>query len=139
MEFKRLNNVYAVRLEPGDEIIASLAELCRKEKIMAATVQGLGAVNDVTVGYYSLEEKRYFPKRFMQQFEMIALNGNITRKDGEPYLHLHIALSDENYKFFGGHLNSAVISITAEIYINILDGEINRRVNPETSLNILDI
>ena len=70
---------------------------------------------------------------------MISLNGNITRKDGCPYLHLHIALSDENYNLYGGHLNSAVISITAEIYINILNGEINRRVNPETSLNILDI
>lgn len=139
MEYKKIDSVYAVRLEPGEEIVASLAELCEKEKIMAATVQGIGAVNDVNIGYYSLEEKRYFPERLKKQFEMISLNGNITRKDGCPYLHLHIALSDENYNLYGGHLNSAVISITAEIYINILNGEINRRVNPETSLNILDI
>lgn len=110
-----------------------------QEDIKSATVQGLGAVNDVDVGYYSLEEKRYFTKIFNQQFEMISLNGNITRKDGIPYLHLHIALSDENYKFYGGHLNRAVISITAEIYVNVLNGEVNRRINPETSLNILDI
>lgn len=139
MEYKKFDNVYAVRLEPGDEIIASLTELCNKEKILSATVQGIGAVNDVTVGYYSLEEKRYFTKNFRQQFEMIALNGNVTRKDGEPYLHLHIALSDEHYKFYGGHLNNAVISITAEIYISALNGELNRRINPETSLSILDI
>ena len=78
-------------------------------------------------------------KVFNQQFEMIALNGNITRKDGKPYLHLHIALSDENYSVFGGHLNSAVVSITAEIYVTALNGEVNRRVNPETNLNIFDI
>lgn len=139
MEYKRIDNVYVVRLDVDDEIMTSLTDLCNKENIRSATVQGLGAVNDVTVGYYSLEEQRYFPKTFNQQFEMIALNGNITRKDGEPYLHLHIALSDENYRFFGGHLNSAVISITAEIYVTVLNGEVNRRVNPETNLNIFDI
>ena len=139
MEFKRIDNVYAVRLDVGDEIIESLSLLCKKENIRTATVQGLGAVNDVTVGYYSLEEKKYFQKSFNQQFEMIALNGNITRKDDEPYLHLHIALSDENYKFYGGHLNRAVISITAEIFVTVLHGEVNRRINPETSLNVFDI
>ena len=139
MEYKRINDVFVVRLDVGDEIITSLTELCNAEDIKSATVQGLGAVNDVDVGYYSLEEKRYFTKIFNQQFEMISLNGNITRKDGIPYLHLHIALSDENYKFYGGHLNRAVISITAEIYVNVLNGEVNRRINPETSLNILDI
>ena len=113
MEYKRIDDVYVVRLDVGDEIMTSLTDLCNKENIRSATVQGLGVVNDVTVGYYSLEEQRYFPKTFNQQFEMIALNGNITRKDGEPYLHLHIALSDGNYRFFGGHLNNAVISITA--------------------------
>lgn len=139
MEYKRIDNVYVIRLDVGDEIMASLTELCNKENIRSATVQGLGAVNDVTVGYYSLEEGRYFPKTFNQQFEMIALNGNITRKDDIPYLHLHIALSDENYSFFGGHLNNAVISVTAEIYVTVLNGEVNRRVNPKTNLNIFDI
>ncbi len=139
MEYKRTDNVCVVRLDVGDEIVESLTQLCIAEGIKSATVQGLGAVNDVSVGYYSLEEKKYFPEVFKKQFEMIALNGNITRKDDMPYLHLHIALSDENYKFYGGHLNYAVISITAEIYVNILDCNINRRVNPETGLNILDI
>lgn len=139
MEHKRIDNVYVIRLDVGDEIMASLTELCNKENIRSATVQGLGAVNDVTVGYYSLEEGRYFQKTFKQQFEMIALNGNITRKDDIPYLHLHIALSDENYNFYGGHLNEAFISITAEIYVTVLNGEISRRVNPETNLNIFDI
>lgn len=139
MEYRRIDGVYVVRLDVGDEIVKSLTTLCDNENIRSATVQGLGAVNDVNVGYYSLEKKQYLTKVFNQQFEMIALNGNITRKDGKPYLHLHIALSDENYSVFGGHLNSAVVSITAEIYVTALNGEVNRRVNPETNLNIFDI
>jgi predicted DNA-binding protein with PD1-like motif len=139
MEYKLIDNTYVVRLDVGDEIIGSLATLCKKEKIQAATVQGLGAVDNVTVGYYSIEEGRYLPKTFNKQFEMIALNGNISVKDNEPYLHLHIALSDESYAIFGGHLNYAVISITAEIFVTKLDGYIGRRVNEKTQLNIFDI
>ena len=139
MKYKLIDNTYVVRLEVGDEIITSLTSLCKAENIQAATVQGLGAVDNVTVGYYSTAENRYLTKTFNKQFEMIALNGNISVKDDEPYLHLHIALSDENYMFFGGHLNSAVISITAEIFVTKIDGIIGRRVNEETKLNIFDI
>ena len=139
MEYKLIDNTYVVRLDVGDEIMLSLADLCRKEKIKAASVQGIGATDNVTVGYYSTAEKRYFNKTFNQQFEIISLNGNISEKDGEPYLHLHIALSDENYLFYGGHLNNAVISITAEIFVTKLDGSINRRVNTKTNLNIFDV
>lgn len=139
MEYKLIDNTYVVRLDVGDEIMESLTALCKKEDIKAATVQGLGATNNVTVGYYSTVAKKYFPKTFNQQFEIISLNGNISVKDDEPYLHLHIALSDENYTFFGGHLNNAVISITAEIFVTKLNGMLNRRVNEETQLNIFDI
>ena len=139
MEYKKIENVYVVRLDVGDEIFESLTKICKKENILSATVQGLGAVDDVTVGYYSISEEKYLNKTFNHQFEMIALNGNITKKDGEPYLHLHIALSDENFTFIGGHLNRAVISITAEIFITVLSEEVNRRINPKTKLNIFDI
>ena len=139
MEYKLIDNTYVVRLDVGDEIMESLTILCKNENIQAATVQGLGATNNVTVGYYSTVAKKYFPKTFNQQFEIISLNGNISVKDNKPYLHLHIALSDENYTFFGGHLNSAVISITAEIFVTKLNGSVNRRVNEDTKLNIFDI
>ena len=139
MEYKVIDNTYVVRLDVGDEIMESLTVLCKKENIKAATVQGLGATDNVTVGYYSTVANRYFSRTFNEQFEIISLNGNISVKDNEPYLHLHIALSDENYTFFGGHLNNAVISITAEIFVVKLDGIIGRRVNEKTNLNIFDV
>lgn len=139
MKYQRMNDTYAVRLEVGDEIIKSIAELCKKEGIKTAVVRGIGAVNRVDIGYYSTEDMMYHNKVFEHQYEIIDLNGNITVKNDEPYLHLHIALSDENYSFIGGHLNSAVISITGEIFITVADGVIERRINPDTGLNILDV
>lgn len=139
MKYERINDTYVIRLEVGDEIVAAIKELCKAEKIKTATVRGIGAVNKAEIGYYSTDDQRYHSKSFEHQYEMIDLNGNVTTKDGDPYIHLHVALSDENYSFIGGHLNSAVISITAEIFVTVLDGVISRRINPDTGLNILDI
>ena len=139
MNYIKTDNIYVVRLDIGDEILSSLTQLCNAENICTAAVQGIGAVDNVTVGFYSTEEKKYFSKTFNQQFEIVSLNGNVTRKDDEPYLHLHIALSDGNYNVCGGHLNSAVVSVTAEIFITVLSETVSRKVNSETKLNIFDI
>ena len=48
MEYRRIDDVYVVRLDVGDEIVKSLTTLCDNENIRSATVQGLGAVNDVS-------------------------------------------------------------------------------------------
>ena len=53
MIYKLYGDTYAVRLERGEEVVASIAELCEKEGIRAGTVQGLGAADDATVGLYS--------------------------------------------------------------------------------------
>lgn len=139
MKYQRIDNTYVVRLEIGDEILDSLSKLCMQESIYAATVQGLGAVDIADIGYYSTEDNVYHTKTFNKQLEMITLNGNVSVKNGEPYLHLHGAFSDENYTMIAGHLNKAQISITAEIFVTVFSGEINRRVSEETGLNIFDI
>lgn len=139
MKVKRIENTFVVRLEIGDEIIDSLSNLSVQENIKAATVQGLGAVDKIDIGYYSTEDKIYHTAEYNKQMEMITLNGNISVKDGEPYLHLHAAFSDERYSMIAGHLNKAYISITAEIFVTVLNGEINRTVSKQTGLNIFDI
>lgn len=139
MHYKKDSDVIALRLSIGEDIVKSISELCKKEKIHYAQVSGIGAVSSATVGFYSLEDKKYYSKTFDKPMEMVSLLGNITMNNGEEYLHLHASFSDENCNVFGGHLNQAVIGVTAEIFIRIIDGEMNRRVHPVTGLNIFDI
>ena len=55
MEYKIIDDVRVlVRLDPGDEIVASLAEVAKQEKIELAMVQGLGAVKRVVMGVYNV-------------------------------------------------------------------------------------
>lgn len=41
--------------------------------------------------------------------EILSLKGNISIKDGEPFLHLHIVLSKEDFTCIGGHLYEAEV------------------------------
>jgi len=141
MESKKVNNTYIVRLEKGEEILSSLTKFCEDNKIYSGSISGIGGADEVTLKYYDLIQKKYLEKRFADgiNYEIIALNGNISRLDGKPFIHMHITLGDPQYKVFGGHLGSAKISITAEIYINVVDTVIDRKYDEGFQLNFLDV
>jgi predicted DNA-binding protein with PD1-like motif len=139
MYFKKCGNVYAVRLSVGEDVLTALNELCQKEDIKFAHVEGLGAVSKATVGFYSKSDKKYFSKTFDEPMEIVSLLGNITRKDDKPYLHIHASFSGRDCNVVGGHLNEAIIGVTAEIFVTVIDGEMNRKVHPVTGINVFDI
>lgn len=139
MKYKKFDNTYVVRLQVGDEICEQLLHLAKEENIRLASISGLGAVNEFTVGVYNTVEKKYYANEFSGAYEIVSLTGTLTRKDDEPYLHAHFAAGDDKGHVVGGHLNRAIISATAEIVINVIDGEVGRRFDDETGLNIFDI
>ena len=49
MEYRKFGNDYIVRIAKGEEILATLSQLCEKEEIKLGTVMGIGAVNKVTL------------------------------------------------------------------------------------------
>ena len=138
MEYRKFDNSYVVRLNKGEEIIASLKELCNNENIKLAEITGLGASNLVEIGVFNVNTKEYNTKVFEGMFEITSLVGNSTRKDGEVYLHVHINIGDENGMVRGGHLVRSVISATSEIIVRKIDGEVGRKLSEEIGLNLLN-
>ena len=92
MEYRKFPQGYALRLDPGEEVVECLTRLVDREHVQLGTVSALGAANDVTIGIYDTAEKKYYSKRYQGQFEISALVGNVTRQEGKPYLHLHITI-----------------------------------------------
>lgn len=138
MEYKKFNNDYVVRLNRGEEVISSLKQLCQKEKINLAEVTGLGASDLVEIGVFNVNTKEYKTKIFEGMLEITSLIGNVTRKDGEVYLHLHINFGDENGDVKGGHLVQSRISATSEIIVRKIDGEVGRKLSEEIGLNLFN-
>jgi predicted DNA-binding protein with PD1-like motif len=50
------------------------------------------------------KERKYHFVELSQPLEILALAGNISLKDGQPFVHAHITLSDQEGRAFGGHL-----------------------------------
>jgi predicted DNA-binding protein with PD1-like motif len=137
MKLKKFGNKWVVRIDKGEEIVETLKQLCKKNKIKLGSISGVGGIERVTVGSFKAKTKEYFSQELTGDYEITNLIGNISTMKGKIYLHLHITISDSNNNAFGGHLNSAVISTTGEIIIEEIEGEIERKFNEEVKLNLL--
>ena len=138
MEYRKFNENYVVRLNKGEEVITCLKELCAKEDIKLAEITGLGASELVEIGVFNVKTKEYNTKTFEGMFEITSLVGNVTRKDKDVYLHIHINFGDEDGIVKGGHLVQARISATSEIIVRKIDGEVGRKLSNEIGLNLLE-
>ncbi|MFV0249913.1 MAG: PPC domain-containing DNA-binding protein [Bacilli bacterium] len=136
MEYKKFNNKYIVRIDKQEEILETLFNFCKQENIFLGTVNGIGAVNDITIGLFDTVNKKYNSEQFKKDFEIVSLVGNISKMKNEIYLHMHMSVSDSNYNVIGGHLNKAYVSATCEVIIEKIDGEVNREFNEQIGLNL---
>ena len=139
MRYLETESDYIVRLERGEEILGALEKFCLEKDIAAASVSGIGACDLAEVGVYEIDKKAYMKNTYTGSMEILSLLGNITRKDGRPYLHLHITLCGEDNRCIGGHLNKARISVTGEIFIHPVNGLIGRVPDDVTGINLMDL
>ena len=135
MEYRRFGETILLRLDPGDEICASIQALAAREGIALAQVSGIGATDDMDVGVFDIEAKDYRVYHFTGNHEITALVGNVTVKDGVPWPHLHISAAARGAGVVGGHLKRAVVNITAEIFVRVLDGSVGRQFNDAIGFN----
>ena len=135
MEYKRYGSVIALRLDKGDDIAESVYKVAEKEGVKAAKVSGIGATDNFTVGVFDVAKMEYERYDFFGNHEINSLVGNITEKDGKPYIHLHITATGKDCKVVGGHLIKGVISLTGEIIITVFGGKIAREYDKTLGIN----
>lgn len=137
MEYIKSGNTYAVRLNKGEEIIESIIKLCNDEDIKAGTVSALGASDYAELGVFRTGEKKYYSNLFTGDMEISNLTGNISRQNGKPYIHCHITLGKPDGSAVAGHLSKCVISATCEMFVTVLQMDIDRRFDDEVGLNLM--
>lgn len=121
-------------LQHGSDVMKAIREAAANLSIDAGFFSVIGALSSVDLAYYDQNEKVYRQRSFEGAFEIASCTGNISLKDGERFVHAHIALADENYNLFGGHLLGGRV-FAAELHIIGLDGEPPvREYDPVTGL-----
>ena len=137
MQYKDFGSAVVVRIDRGEEIMEQLKVACEAAKITLASVSALGAINEFTVGVWDVENKKYISNEFKGVYEITAIVGTVTTKDGAFYPHLHLTAADAQGRAVGGHLNRAVVSATCELVLHRIDGVVERRFDEDVGLNLM--
>ncbi len=133
-QYKEQGDTYILSIDNGCEIAEALTEFCREKDLQAGEITGLGAIRGATLRFFDPAKKDYVDRTFDEQMEIANLTGNISRRDGAVYLHLHASLGRADYTMVGGHLLTARVKGACELFVRPLPGPIGRRFDPETGL-----
>ncbi len=130
----RTGRVFLCRVKHKSELVKAILEFAEEKRIKTAIFTVIGAVRDATIGYYDQDAREYQKIRFDKHMEIAHATGNLTRKDGKPFVHIHAVLSDSTGKAFAGHLIRATV-FAAEIHIQeILGQSLEREYDQTTGL-----
>ncbi|MBU2522326.1 MAG: DNA-binding protein [Proteobacteria bacterium] len=121
-EFK-LGRFFLGSLPYGKDLIESVEDFCKEASIQMAVFSAIGSVSSVTLGCYDQKQQVYVTFSEEAPLEIIACIGNVSVKEGSPFVHAHIVLSDEKGKITGGHLFSETIIFAGEINLQELTGK----------------
>jgi len=134
----KISKIIVLRCEVGEDLLAVLSSFVERENITSASLQVLGALNRARLGIF--ENGKYEYVDHEGALEIAAGVGNVSVKEGKPFVHCHLMLSDHKGTVFGGHLmEGCIVNPTAEIHLQVLEGEVKRRLDKQTGLWILDI
>lgn len=131
-------DTFVLVLDQDDLFIASLQEFCTEQKIANGHFTGIGAVRDITCGYYDLENREYHFSEYPDLVEVVSLTGNIMYKDDAPFVHAHGVFSDTKNQTFGGHIQEMAVGVTLEITLQRFATNLVRTYDENTGLYLID-
>lgn len=134
--------MYVLRLIRGENVFSTIMHFCEQRRIEHAVFSAIGAVNDVTLGYYDLGAKQYGSRKYETEHEVASMTGNVSLVEGKPFLHIHAVLSGiapgtEN-ECIGGHVFAATVAVTLEVYLTAFNEPISRTHDDDVGLKLLD-
>lgn len=135
MDYRRLGSTIYIRMDRGDEVIATMLEVCKKEGIQSATYSGIGGCSYAAIQTFDPAAGEFQTSEKTRMLELVSLMGNVVTDDNGLYHHTHALFSyveDGVHKVLGGHLKETVVLYTAEIELRPVDGIIGRKQDPET-------
>ena len=106
----------ALRLLPGEDLLASLGACVAKNGIKAGWIAGVvGSLSQVAVRFAGQPDST----QLTGAFEIIALSGTLDAEGG----HLHLSVADSQGNMCGGHvMPGCIVRTTCELVIGELEG-----------------
>jgi len=139
MKYRKIGEAYLVKPDVGEDIIVALGALASELGVASGEVSGIGGVEGVVLGYYDLDAKVYCKKPLAGRYELVSLAGNVSLVDGKPFVHAHAVVTGPDMAAYGGHLFSATVAVTAELWLRGSTERIARSQDDAVGLKTLDL
>ena len=138
MKAKLINEVgektYAIVFDKGDEVVEGLLSFAREKKVQASHFTAIGALSDITLGYFNWTKKTFDKVSIQEQVEVLSLMGNIVFDNGDPRLHAHVVIGKSDGTAHGGHLMEGHVRPILEVILVELPSHLHRKMDKETGL-----
>lgn len=121
------------RLPHGKDLLEAIGTFCAENDVGMGQFSMIGAVTQATYGAYDMKQQVYVTLKVTEDLEVINCIGNISIKDGAPFVHAHILFGTEEGDTFGGHLFSDTLIFAGEIFIQELAGAPLERVHDDVT------
>ena len=134
MQFQKVGKDYLINIDKDEKVVETLTRFCKENGIKNAKLSGIGAVKKTEIGAYDLPKKEYIKREYSEILELLSLEGNVALKDGQPFIHAHVVLSDHNMQTLGGHLFETTVGVAGEFFLTHFDGNAYRELKPDIGL-----
>lgn len=125
------------RLPTGSDLIEEIERFAAEQGIRAAWVSAVGAVSRSAYAYYNQTTLQYKEMASPRHHELAGFVGNLSMRDGKPFLHAHATFADINGETVAGHLLRGCTVWMIEVEIRELTGvELTRELDETLGLAV---
>ena len=124
-------------LKAGARIPDDILAIVKREEVATARVEAIGGVEELRLAYFNRDAKRYEEHDFKEFLEVTGILGNITMKDGKPFLHIHGTFGRRDLSTLAGHVMTAKVFPLLEVVITSTKNRALRRFDDQLGLNVI--
>jgi predicted DNA-binding protein with PD1-like motif len=124
-------------LKAGAKVPEDILSIARREKIATARVEAIGGVRKLRLAFFNHDAKKYEEHDYNEFLEVTSMLGNITTKDGGPFLHAHGNFGRRDLTVLGGHIMSAEIFPILEVVVTPTSNRALRKFDDALGLNVI--
>jgi uncharacterized protein len=128
------SKTYAVIFGKYDELMAGLTEFAENNQLKASHFTAIGAFHEALFGWFDEEKKAFKKIPVTEQVEVLSLIGDIGLINGKPAMHAHAVVGLPDGTTRGGHIISATVWPTLELFLTDEPSSLVKEEDAETGL-----
>lgn len=128
------------RLPCGSDLLGELIDICVKEQIALGRIEAIGSLRRARLAFYHQDAREYRHYTVNRALEIASFTGNISLKEGAPFVHAHLIVAGTRGRAWGGHLASGTEVFACEFIIEVFSGPVfSRGFDVETGLHLWEL